>query len=227
MAEFPQLDVPERSILVASQGEAELSQLLAIAEPLARSEPPRELILGRLVRPPRGASARGALQTEDRLLREASDEVTMARLELMEQGVAARAVAFTSADPGGDLVKLADSEEVDLLLVDGRRPLLGEGVPPWRRRCRAARCAVRCGRARGAGKRAGGDGSHRPVVIPFGGAEHDWAALELGAWLAAATGAPLQLLGAAGQSSERVTGDAAPAMPESWSSNTPVRRQSR
>ena len=54
------LAVPERSILVAPQGEAALAQLLALAEPLARSEPPRELILARLVRPPRGASARAA-----------------------------------------------------------------------------------------------------------------------------------------------------------------------
>jgi hypothetical protein len=37
------------------------------------------------------------------------------------------------------------------------------------------------------------------VMVPFGGADHDWAALELGAWLAAATGARLQLLGAASQ----------------------------
>jgi len=33
--------------------------------------------------------------------------------------------------------------------------------------------------------------------VPFGGAEHDWAALELGAWIAAAYEAPLTLLGAA------------------------------
>ena len=40
-------------------------------------------------------------------------------------------------------------------------------------------------------------------MVPFGGVEHDWAALELGAWIAAATGAPLNLLGAAGQSEDR------------------------
>jgi nucleotide-binding universal stress UspA family protein len=34
------------------------------------------------------------------------------------------------------------------------------------------------------------------VLVPFGGAEHDWAALELGAWLASAHAAPLKLLGA-------------------------------
>jgi len=39
--------------------------------------------------------------------------------------------------------------------------------------------------------------------VPFGGAEHDWAALELGAWIASANGAPLKLMGAAGESEER------------------------
>jgi hypothetical protein len=36
-------------------------------------------------------------------------------------------------------------------------------------------------------------------MVPFGGAEHDWAALELGSWMCAATGASLQLLGPHGQ----------------------------
>lgn len=130
-AEFP---FPERSILVAPQGEAELDALRAIAEPLARSEPPRELILARLVRPTRGASARGALQTEDKLLREASDEVTIARLELVEKGVATRGVAFSSADPGKDLVK------------PGRER---GGGPPARRRAQAAAGGRRAARRRG------------------------------------------------------------------------------
>ena len=46
-------------------------------------------------------------------------------------------------------------------------------------------------------------GADSPVVVPFGGAEHDWAALELGAWIASANGAPLKLLGAAGETEER------------------------
>ncbi len=33
-----------------------------------------------------------------------------------------------------------------------------------------------------------------PVLVPFGASEHDWAALELGAWLAASTGAVLHLM---------------------------------
>ena len=51
------------------------------------------------------------------------------------------------------------------------------------------------------------------VLVPFGGAEHDWAALELGAWIASRTGAPLQMLGAAAEGDEatrvtRLLGDA-------------------
>ena len=35
-------------------------------------------------------------------------------------------------------------------------------------------------------------------MVPFGGADYDWAALELATWIAAATKAPLTLLGASG-----------------------------
>jgi hypothetical protein len=34
-----------------------------------------------------------------------------------------------------------------------------------------------------------------PVVTPFGGAEHDWSAIELAAWLASSLGTTLRLLG--------------------------------
>ena len=43
----------------------------------------------------------------------------------------------------------------------------------------------------GSGKVEGGSG----VFVPFGGGEHDWAALELGAWLSSASGTPLRLVG--------------------------------
>ena len=43
--EFPALTVPDESILVAPQSDGAFPQLLALAKPLARSEPPRELIL--------------------------------------------------------------------------------------------------------------------------------------------------------------------------------------
>jgi Kef-type K+ transport system membrane component KefB len=213
-AELPQVAIPEQSILVAPQTSAALAQLRALAEPLARSEPPRELILARLVRPPRGASVRGGLQTENRLLSEASQEVGAARKELIDAGIAARAVAFVSANPGADLARLAQGEEIALALLDGRRPLLGQGVPRGEvgEVLREAPCDVAVLVARE--DAAVEPGADAPVVVPFGGAEHDWAALELGAWIASATGAPLKLLGAAGQTDERaratrLLGDAA------------------
>ena len=33
------------------------------------------------------------------------------------------------------------------------------------------------------------------IFVPFAGGDHDWAALELGAWLSSATSAPLRLIG--------------------------------
>ena len=61
---------------------------------------------------------------------------------------------------------------------------------------------------------AGGSLRAGPVVVPFGAARHDWAALELGAWVARATGAPLRLIGAAsdqrtdGRDASRLLADA-------------------
>jgi hypothetical protein len=211
--EFPDAVQPERSILVAPQTETGLAQLRTLAEPLAKSEPPRELILARLVRPPRRAAATGGLQTENKLLANASNEVNFARLELVDQGIASRAIAFISSDPGADLSRLARAEEVDLLLIDGRRPLLGEGVPRGEvgavLRDAESDVAVLVAKE-GVDVQPGPD---HPVIVPFGGAEHDWAALELGAWIAASTNAPLKLLGAAGQTQEgksatRLLGDA-------------------
>jgi hypothetical protein len=43
----------------------------------------------------------------------------------------------------------------------------------------------------------------RPVVVPFGGAEHEWAAVEVAAWMASAHGAKLTLLGSAGRDGTR------------------------
>jgi Kef-type K+ transport system membrane component KefB len=205
--ESPDLPVPEKSILIAPQTDRALDHLRQIAEPLAESEPPRELIVARLVRPPRRAAVSGGLQAENRLLKDATNEVTFARLDLMNKGIAARSVAFGSSNPGEDLVRLSKNEEVDLLLMDGRRPLLGEGVPRGDvgTVLREAECDVAVLVAREdqqvlPSEEAG-------VLVPFGGAEHDWAALELGAWIAARTGAPLQMLGAAteGDDPTRVT----------------------
>ncbi|HEY5878361.1 MAG TPA: hypothetical protein VIU11_05600 [Nakamurella sp.] len=39
--------------------------------------------------------------------------------------------------------------------------------------------------------------SEGPVLVRFGGADNDWSAVELGAWLARAAGVPLRLAGTA------------------------------
>jgi K+:H+ antiporter len=202
VADAPSLPVPDRSVLLACRTDAGLDPLVALAEPLAGSEPARELVLVRLVEPPPGADARGGLQTEGRLLREATTRLTATRRALALRGVAARAVAFVSSRPGDDVVRLARREDVDLVVVEGRRSLLGSAIPrsgPLEALLRDAPCdaAVLITREPpilGAG---------RALLVPFGGAEHDWAALELGAWLAARSGATLRLLGAYGEEEQR------------------------
>jgi Kef-type K+ transport system membrane component KefB len=184
---------PTQAILVASQDEQNLSRLLVLARPLARSEPPRELILARLLPPLRGAAGPSS---DESALATATTQLQARRAELLQDGLSARALAFTSPDAGADMVRLATEQQVDLLLMDGRRPLLGQGVPRGAVGdvLRNAPCDVAVLIARDDALHVG---AGRPVVVPFGGAEHDWAALELGAWVAGAVGAPLRLLGRA------------------------------
>jgi hypothetical protein len=107
-------------------------------------------------------------------------------------------MACVSPDPGQDLVRLATLREIDLVLVDGRRPLLGQGVPrgdPGTTLEQAPSDIACLVGPKGSVPEVGPD---RPVAIPFGGAEHDWAALELGARIARAYEAPIRLLSTAG-----------------------------
>jgi DNA-binding SARP family transcriptional activator/class 3 adenylate cyclase len=170
---------PERSILVAPGELARARSLLAVAEPLTK-RPRRELILAALVE-------------DDVELATATLELESMRTTLAERGVPARVAAFTSGDRGRDLVRLASEQEVDLLVVDAPDALLASGAPPddlahaWR----DAPCDVAVVVPRGDLSLRG----DRPIVVPFGGTEHDWAAVEIAAWLAAAHGLPLQLLG--------------------------------
>jgi hypothetical protein len=184
---------PERSVLVAPQDDRNIDALLALAEPLAAAQPPRELVLVRLLRP---IALSAGLVSEDRQLRETTAELEQRRGLLLERGVQTRIAAFTAADAGADLVRLASEPTVDIILINGRRPLLGEGIPGGEvgyvlehAPCDVAVLVDREGVPTI-------DVDH-PVVVPFGGGEHDWAAVELGAWIAASQGAKLKLLGAA------------------------------
>jgi Kef-type K+ transport system membrane component KefB len=183
---------PERAIIVAPQDDRRVDALLAIAEPLAQSAPPRELILARLLEP---AELAAGLVTESRELKRATTQLNQRRQLLGERGVTARAAAFTSPDPGADLIRLASQEDVDLVLINGRRPLVGEPIPRGavatlldRAPCDVAVLVER--------EDVPTIDADHPVIVPFGGGEHDWAALELGAWIAHAREVPLKLLGA-------------------------------
>ncbi|MCB8971772.1 MAG: cation:proton antiporter [Solirubrobacterales bacterium] len=212
----PSLPTPERAILLAPQSEHGMVQLVQLGRVLATSEPRRELILARQVRPSRAASygVRAGLQTDAKLLAQASAEVDAIRDGLTADGIAARSVAYISANPERDLAKVATADNIDLVLLDGRRPLLGDVVPGGEvsSMLRDAPSDVAALVAReGQSIEVGAEG--KGILVPFGGSDHDWAALELGAWISAATGVPLSLFGAAGTDAEtsdvsRLLGDA-------------------
>jgi nucleotide-binding universal stress UspA family protein len=183
-----------RSIVVAPQDEHNASGLLAIAEPLARSQPPRELVVVAVFRP-RGLVA-GRLRDQEEVAR-AARWLDEEQRRLSASGTAARVAAFSSGDPSRDYVRIASRDQVDLIVIDGRRPLLGEGVlsGPVAHVLDRAPCDVAVLVERAEAPEI--DAEH-PVAVLFGGAEHDWAALELGASIAAARRTPLRLIGSAG-----------------------------
>jgi DNA-binding SARP family transcriptional activator len=162
----------ERSIVVAARAEESLPGLLELGERMA-SQPRRELILARL--------------SEPADLRLAARRLAEHRDALQSRGVFARSVAFTPQRSGRDLVRLASEEDVDLVLVDGGPALLGD--PDLREILTGAPCDVGVVVGRGGVPGAG------PILVPFTGADHDWAAVEIAAWLARAGGEPLRLAG--------------------------------
>jgi DNA-binding SARP family transcriptional activator len=169
----------ERSILVAIADESRLDALLEIGEALAGQQGGRVLILVRLV-PDATELVSMSAWLEER------------RASVAARGVAARTASFTSTSPGTELARLATELDVDLLLVDAPEDLLVSGAPDEQLAALLAEtpCDVAVLVARE-------EAPHGPVLVPFGGAEHDWAAVELGAWFAHATRTPLRLAGAA------------------------------
>jgi DNA-binding SARP family transcriptional activator len=117
----------------------------------------------------------------------AAGEVLRARKELVvANGGQARAAAFTSLTPGADVARLVVDLDVDLVLVEASDDLLEDD----RLLTLLAEAPCDVAVAVGRGMRAG------PVLVPFTGSEHDWAAVELGAWIASSRATPLQLAGA-------------------------------
>jgi hypothetical protein len=169
-------DEPQAILLLASTDDA-FDELVAVAQPLAAS---RELILARLT------------ADEDEL----ASAAVAANAHCRRFSGDARTAVFTSSDWVDDATRLADSYVAQLVLVDAPERIDGEHLPD----VLAAlldRSAADVGIVAGAPRVSG------EIFVPFGGGEHDWAALELATWLAAAAGTELVLLGTG---SERQTG---------------------
>lgn len=190
LAQDPSLDLPEdgqdelgdrpapqRMVLLVTLGGSALAPLSDLGEALVR-QPDYELVVASLVR------------VEADLAAETS-RLNAARATLAGRGVSARAAAFISSRAGDDVVRLASEQDVALALLEAPPSLLDEGLPDSDLTLVLARAP--CDVAVLVPARRAADG---PVVVPFGGAEHDWAAVELGAWLARAQGTALRLIGA-------------------------------
>ncbi len=182
-------DAPRRSILILPEpGSA--AELVEVAVPLAQSLVPHELIVAELVE----VGGRDATDLDASLDR-ASTQLHELRAGLGERGIGARVATFTSAAVATDIVRLASEQAVDLILLTRARDALADGEIDDELRavltdapCDVGVCLL--GRAEQA--------AVGPVLVPFGGGAHDWAALELGAWLASANGTTLRLLGVVG-----------------------------
>jgi len=187
----------ERSIVVAAFASTELEPLLAVAEPLGRSQLARELVIALIVRPT-GESLEPAIAS-----------VTEQRTRLLERGTPVRAAAFSSPAPAEDLVRLAKREDVDLLLMPAGPDLAEHGTLSPESGAVLAEAPCDVGLVTPSRRGPAGDF----VLVPFGGLAHDWAALELGAWAATAMGLPIKLVGvheraADGRDSSRMLADA-------------------
>lgn len=159
-----------RTVLVVASTEARLDALLTIAE-----LPSRELLLVRPV-------------GEEGELASATAAVNARRRAL---SLPARAASFVSTEPARDIVRLGSSYDVELVLLDAKiQPDDAHvtGVLTEILDRSPADVAILTGE--GVDLRSGGG-----VFVPFGGGEHDWAALELAAWLASSAGVPVRLVG--------------------------------
>jgi DNA-binding SARP family transcriptional activator len=166
----------QRAIMVVATDATRLDDLLAIAEPLARGSA-REIILAHFVRDATELSATNAALSQRRVV-------------LAQQGTPSRIAAYTSGEPGADVVRLATEHDVDLVLLDAPQDLLESGLPDQDLEAVLERAPCDVGVLAGAGDLGTG-----PVVTPFGGVEHDWAAIEVAAWFAQSLGTTLRLLG--------------------------------
>lgn len=162
-----------RTLVVGAFETRVLTELLGFAAPLARDST-SEVVAMLIV--PDAAALSGAAQ-----------ELEEQRQVFAASGVSVRAAAFTSLTPGADLARVADEQHADLAVVAAPAATLEDAHLIAFLEDAPCDVAVLVGGALRPG----------PVVVPFTGAEHDWAAIELAGWLARGTRAALEVVGAA------------------------------
>jgi DNA-binding SARP family transcriptional activator len=164
----------DRAVLVLPSREDRLDALLAIAEPLTRV-PRSELIIA-------------CLLADESELEGVAAAANTRRASL---SVSARTAVFTAADRPREIVRLATANEVRFVLLDAPRGVDADHVPN-------DLAAILEHSPADVGLLSGSSTELLPgggVFVPFGGGEHDWAALELAAWLASAAGSSVTLVG--------------------------------
>ena len=162
-----------RTVLVAALDPPAMPGLIAVAEPLLTGPDERELIIATIV-------------SEVSALARSVAVLNQQRAALLRRGVPTRTAAFTSVTPGVDLARLAAEQDAELLLVDAPDGLLEDA------RLTALLENASCDVA----VVVPGEQRDGPVLVTFAGADHDWAAVELGARYSGRTGSALVLLGA-------------------------------
>jgi DNA-binding SARP family transcriptional activator len=189
LAQDPTLDLDEsrraraRTILVTPTGDASLEALAALVVPLA-DRPGDEVLVAALV----GDSA------------ELAGATTRARAvcdRAAARGVTVRTATFVSSDRGADAARLAAEQDVVLLVADVPGSLLTDGMLDADVATMLSRTVCDVALVAGYDRRTA-SGAEGAVLVPFGGHDHDWAAVELGAWLAGSRDLPLRLLGTEG-----------------------------
>jgi hypothetical protein len=105
--------------------------------------------------------------------------------------VSTRVAAYTTNEPGTESELLTTTYNAELLLVTAPEDLLEHPMLPdelttvlEQTPCDVAFLAGRVPM-----------GSSGPIMTPFGGADHDWSAIELAAWLARSLETSLRLVG--------------------------------
>jgi len=176
--------VERRTLLVACQAGSDLQSLSDLATLIAATEADRDLTFVQVV-DPRGRLAYGEQ------LRTVTQRLSEHRRLLAGRGIDARVAAFASAQAGADVIRLAEHQQADLLVVNGTAELLAGRSGLADRLLADAPCDVAVHLPRPS--RSHGD----TVLVPFGGNEHDWAALELAVQIARHEHAPLMVAGAA------------------------------